>query len=433
MRNDMLDDREAVRSSVAEVVDAVEAELDLLVASVEDRVMAHMQGTNGEESTALRETLRRGVSAAVRNALALLRSQAELPEELPPDLIELARMCGDAGWELAGLADAALAGQEVFWDRFQLVAERTLADTALCWEVIKAARARLRGNPARLTGLFRTACDELARGSGIDEESRLRAVLRALDGQWVDPGELGYDLAGHHVAVVADTSQSLDAVARHAKRQLLRVQAPDGAAWGWLGGQTRMSDHDLDAVIASQGSSQATVAFGEPAEGIAGFAASHRQALEAGAIAIATNQRAVRFAEFRILIAVLRDGDLAKAFIERELGDLGHTTERMRELRETLRAYLEHSHSVSATAAVRRRDRKTIERQLRSAEQLIHHGVNDRSDAVLIALRVAEILREPFPTSSASRATGGSSLFSSRERVSSLISVSRGSQPIASP
>jgi hypothetical protein len=216
--------------------------------------------------------------------------------------------------------------------------------------------------------------------------------LRALDGQWVDPRELGYDLAGHHVAVVADASPLLDAVARRTKRQLLRVQAPDGALWGWLGGRTRIPDGELDALIASQGSPDARVAFGEPAEGIAGFAVSHHQALEAKAVAVATNQRAVRFADLRLLIAVLRDGDLAKGFIERELGELARPSERMGELRETLRAYLEHSQSVSATAALRRRDRKTIERQLRSAEQLIQHRVSDRSDEVLIALRVAEIL-----------------------------------------
>jgi DNA-binding PucR family transcriptional regulator len=156
---------------------------------------------------------------------------------------------------------------------------------------------------------------------------------------------------------------------------------------------TRISEADLDALIASQGSSEARVAFGEPAEGIAGFALSHHQAPEARAVAVAANQRAVRFADVRLLIAVLRDGDLAKEFIERELGELDRPSERMRELRETLRAYLEHSQSVSATAALRRRDRKTIERQLRSAEQLIRHRVSHRSDAVLVALRVAEILR----------------------------------------
>jgi hypothetical protein len=205
----------------------------------------------------------------VRDALARLRSQTELPEELPPDLIELARLCAGSRCELAEVADAWLVGPKVFCDRFQIMAERTLTDTALCWDVIKAARVRLRGHPARLSGLFRRASErELARVAGIDEESRLRAVLRALDGQWVDPDELGYDLAGY--------------------------------PWGWLGGPTRISEADLDALIASQGSSEARVAFGEPAEGIAGFAVSHHQALEARAVAVAANQRAVRFADVRL-------------------------------------------------------------------------------------------------------------------------------------
>lgn len=281
----------------------------------------------------------------------------------------------------------------MFWDRFQVVAERTLADPALRWDVVKAVRSRLRGNAARHIELFRRACErELARVTATDEDSRLQAVLRALDGQWIDPGELGYDLAGHHVAVVANTAPSLDTMARRTKRQLLRVHAPDGWMWGWLGGRTRMSEADFDALIASQGASDGSVAFGEPADGMAGFAASHRQALEARTIAVATNQRVVRFADVRLLIAVLRDEALANAFIERELGELARPTERMRELRETLRAFLEHGQSVSAAAVVRRRDRKTVERQLRSAEQLLHHRVSDRTDAVLIALRVAEIL-----------------------------------------
>jgi sugar diacid utilization regulator len=244
-----------------------------------------------------------------------------------------------------------------------------------------------------LTELFRRACEhELVRGTDI-EDFRLRAALRALEGHWVDPGELGYDLAGHHVAVVADTSRSLDAMARLINRQLLWVEGADGWIWGWLGGRTRMSDGLLDALIASQGASDARVVFGEPAEGLTGFAASHHQALEASAIAVATNKRAVRFADCRVLIAVLRDRDLAKAFIDHELGELTRPTEQMCELRNTLRAYLEHSQSISATAAMLGRGRETIEQQLRYAEQLLQHHVSDRSDAVLIALRVAEIVR----------------------------------------
>lgn len=388
------EDRAAVQTKVTEVVDGVEAELDVLVIGVEDRVVARIQAAHGALSAPLQEILRRALSATVRDALARLRSQAELPQEMPPDLLELARVCASSRCELSELTDAWLLGQEVFWDRFQLAAERVLEDTALRWDVIKAARIRLRGHAARMSGLFHTACEnELAAAAGIDEDRRFRAVSHALEGHWLDPSELGYDLAYHHLAVVADASAPLITLARRTERDLLLVQAPDGAMWGWLGGRATISDGDLDALVAWQRSREGQVAFGEPAAGIAGFAASHRQALEAREIAAATSQHAVRFADVRVLIALLRDGDLARGFIERELGELDHPSERMGELRETLRAYLEHGQSVSATAAVRRRDRKTIERQLRSAELLIHRRVSDRCDELMIALRIADILR----------------------------------------
>lgn len=390
----MIDERRAMWSMVAEVVDALEPELDLFVSRIEDTVATRRHSANGGLSPALQEALRRGVSAAVRDALARLRFQTEPPQELLPELSEFARLCAESGSELPQLADPWLVGQEEFWNRFEVVAERTLPDTALCWEVVKTAKQALRGHAALLNRLFLEACErEFARAAGIDDDSRLRAVLRALEGHWVAPDELGYDLASHHLALVADAPGLLDAAARLTDRQLLRVEAPDGGAWGWLGGKNQIPDEELDALIASLGSSDAKVAIGEPAEGMAGFVASHQQAVEARAIAAATKERAVRFADLRVLIAVLRDGELAKGFIERELGELDRKNERMWELRETLRAYLEHSQSVSATAVLRRRDRKTIERQLRSAEQLMRHRVSDRSDEVLLALRVAEILR----------------------------------------
>ena len=391
----MIDERRAIWTMVSEVVDALEPELDLLLARVEDCFMVRRPANKGGPSPVVQEAVRTAVSAAVHDALTRLRFQAEPPQELLPELTELARLCAESGSsEMVQIVDPWLIGQETFWDRFHVVAERTLEDTGLCWEVVKAARWGLRGHAARLSRLFQEACErELARVSDINDDSRLRVVMRALEGHWVDPGELDYDLASYHIAAIADNPGLLEAAARLTDRPLLRVDAPDGGSWGWIGGKNRISEDDLDALVASLSTSDGRVAFGEPAEGIAGFVASHQQALEARAIAEATKNRAVRFGDLRVLIAVLRDGDLAKGFIERELGELDRPNERMAELRETLRVYLEHSQSVSATAALRRRDRKTIERQLRSSEQLLHHRVSDRSDEVLLALRVAEILR----------------------------------------
>jgi hypothetical protein len=174
------EDAGAVWAKVAEVACEVEAELDVLVAGVEDRVAARIQATHGALSAPLREALRRALSATMRDVLARLRSQAELPQELPPDLIELARLWAT---EVPDFSDAWLVGGEVFWDRFQVVAERTLRDTALCWDVVKAARIRLRGHAARLSELFRRAC-EVRRRDGdlakafIEREQLLLGAMR---------------------------------------------------------------------------------------------------------------------------------------------------------------------------------------------------------------------------------------------------------------
>ncbi len=67
------EDRGAVWANVAEVVDAVEAELGVLVVAVEDRVVARIQATYGALPATLHEAVRRALSATVRDVLARLR------------------------------------------------------------------------------------------------------------------------------------------------------------------------------------------------------------------------------------------------------------------------------------------------------------------------------------------------------------------------
>lgn len=379
---------------VVEVVNQVEAEFDVFAAEIEDCILAQMQPDGGLPAD-LTEAVRRGVRAALRDGLARLRTQAELPRVLPPDIVEIVRLQASARYDPREFGDAWLVGQEAFWSRFALIAEQTLADEAQCWNAVKTARLQLSGYTACMSRLVLRAWeDELARAAGVDD-TRLHAVSRVLDGHWIDAPDLDYDLAHHHIAVVADSPAVVEELAGQTERQALVVAAPAGGVWGWLGGSTPMSDEDLDAAVTRQRAhEEGVVGFGEPAEGVAGFSASHQEALEAREIAAATGERVVRFADVRLLAAVLRDGDLARGFVRRELGELEQPTEHTRELRATLRVYLEHSQSIAATAALRRRDRKTIVRQLRAAEELIDHTVSDRSDELLIALRIAEILNQ---------------------------------------
>jgi hypothetical protein len=419
--DDVDEDGEAV---LAKVVDTLEAGFNGLVASFDDRVLARLDSRRPGLTAELQDAARRGMLAAMRDALARLRSQAALPAELGPDLARLASLWADSSCQLADLTDVQLVAHDVFWDRFSATAERVLDDPSLCWDVVKVARVRLNGYADHTNQLFHYAYErELTHVARMRDGSRWGAVARALEGRWVGAVELGYELGHSHVAMVADTPLLLEALACHAKRELLQVQAPGGGVWAWLGGPTPLPDDELDALIAWQRRREGEVAFGEPAGGLAGFSVSHRQAIEARAIAVATAERVVRFGDLHLLIALLRDRRLSQGFVERELGELAGPGERTRELRATLRAYLEHGQCVSTTAALLRRDRKTIQRQLQSAQELLRRCVSDRSGELLIALRTADIVGHVADTSSPPNPASGAGLPHNDPRRPSLAHI----------
>jgi hypothetical protein len=88
-----------------------------------------------------------------------------------------------------------------------------------------------------------------------------------------------------------------------------------------------------------------------------------------------------------------------------------------------LRAYLEHGQCVSTTAALLRRDRKTIQRQLQSAQELLRRCVSDRSGELLIALRTADIVGHVADTSSPPNPASGAGLPHNDPRRPSLAHI----------
>jgi hypothetical protein len=341
----------------------------------------------------LQDAVRRGLVAAMRDALARLPSRASLPSELPPELLHLASSWAGTGDQLAALAEAQMVAREILWDRVVATAEQVVDDPAVRWEVVKVALTWLGGYAGHMTQLLREAYQrEITVLAGTRDDGRWSAVTRALDGHWVDASKLGYNPACNHLAVIVDTTDTAEALARQSQRDLLEIAAPNGTVWAWLGGPAPLSDHEIDALVAWQRQRDGEAAFGEPGHGIPGFGLSHAQAVATRDIARATGERVARFGDQRLLIALLRDRSAARAFVDHELAGLVGPGERMRELRATLRVYLEHGQRVSTTAALLRRDRKTVQRQLQSAEELLQRCIPDRSGELLIALRTADVL-----------------------------------------
>jgi hypothetical protein len=86
------------------------------------------------------------------------------------------------------------------------------------------------------------------------------------------------------------------------------------------------------------------VALGRPGTGVGGFAASHRQALEARRVAQLSRRRpgaVVRYRDVGLTALASIDPALARSFVEEELGPLAEPTDDMRRLTATLRVYLE--------------------------------------------------------------------------------------------
>lgn len=205
--------------------------------------------------------------------------------------------------------------------------------------------------------------------------------------------ELGYDLGGHHLALIAKgegSGEAMRGLAKRLDRRLLADRGEGDPAWTcWLGGIRPLRAEDALRALAANGSGQAVVALGEPGEGIAGWRLSHRQAKAALPVAERRRQP-VRYAEVAVLASVMRDDlgttSLRKLYLE----PLEETRDGGRAARRTLRAYFAAERNVSSTAAALGVDRRTVRNRIRAVEELFGRPLNEFATDLETALRLAD-------------------------------------------
>ena len=109
---------------------------------------------------------------------------------------------------------------------------------------------------------------------------------------------------------------------------------------------------------------------GEPAEGLAGWRLSHRQAKAALPIAERARRAGRPLRGRRPLASVLRDDLVAASLRQLYLEPLEATRDGGSVARETLRAYFAAERNVSSTAAALGVDRRTVTNRIRAIEDL---------------------------------------------------------------
>ncbi|WP_214366559.1 PucR family transcriptional regulator [Pseudonocardia sp. H11422] len=236
------------------------------------------------------------------------------------------------------------------------------------------------------------------------DAARAASVRTVLDDETIDVGTaeamIGSRLRGWHVAAVAWLQSDSPDAARRVEpaaavlaeaygRSPLTVLIDDHTLWAWVSGTScpRLDEQALDRALTSH--PDLHLALGEPAADLTGFRSSHREALNAKAVAQMSGDetsRVTSFATVSISALLLERLDEVRTWVARTLGDLARDDEAMAKLRDTVRIFLQTGGSFTDAASRLHLHKNTVHYRVRKAEEIRGRPLGDGRLDVEVAL-----------------------------------------------
>lgn len=351
------------------------------------------------------------IASSRANMLRWLGAMASHPgepvsQDVPPEAIDLARSLVRRGVELDALLHAYRRGQNVAWRRWMETAAATVPAGPELIELLDLSSELMFSFVDQVIGgvlaQVQREREELLGGALAQRTATVRLIL---DGAPVDreraSGQLGYDLARRHTAVVLWTEPpglvqgALERAASALARAVgggraLTLPAGTSALWAWIG---TGSDPDLPALRAALASAEPNVraVTGPTRSGMTGFRRSHAAALAAQRLVTGgQGERLTTHREVEVVALAGQDEEQVSEFVSSVLGPLaapGDAT--AARLRETVRVWLEEGEHAPRTAARLNTHRNTVLHRVTRAEELLGHPIGDRRLAVALALELA--------------------------------------------
>ncbi|HEX4247661.1 MAG TPA: helix-turn-helix domain-containing protein [Pseudonocardia sp.] len=272
---------------------------------------------------------------------------------------------------------------------------------------------------AELTDIYQSERDRWEQRSESVRAAQIRAVLTT-EGLETSAAEemLGVSLRGWHIATVAWTAETgAESVLRGVGRLLsevagrtpLTIFADSATVWAWVRYPTTPAlDTGLLATRLAEHPGL-RISLGEPGAGVAGFRASHTEALRARKVAELegqTKQQVYRHSPLALAGLLIEQRDEVALWVRRTLGKLAADNESSARLRETLRIFLELSGSFNDTAARMHVHKNTVLYRVRKAEEILGHSINDGRLPVEVALHLCDQLALAASTSIAKSQAG---------------------------
>lgn len=366
---------------VAELTDERASMLaDIAIASIE-REMPFLQ-----EDAGLRELARTSTLANLRLVADISAGVIALRDAAPPpQAIALARELARRNIPMTELARAYRVVQHEMW-RFgaQEIRRRIPDGDEAATEIEHLTDATFATGEVLMGAALECYATERDRWVRSADAIRRETVEAILAGDGVDvaaaSARLRYDLHREHVGfVVWTTPEETEAEPAAIGGSALLVPLRAGAVAGWC----RPGAVDLSALP--------RVAIGEPAAGIDGFRASHRQAAEAERVArLAGLAGAVRYSDVALTALLTKDLEHATAFAARELGELAGADTR---IADTILAVLEAQSSPRRAAQRLGVHENTVAKRVKAGERLLGRGIGERPAELYAALVIARVTR----------------------------------------
>jgi hypothetical protein len=360
----------------------------------------------------------------LETAMSILEHSVDIDAaEAPAAAMEYARRLAQRGVAVVDLIRAYHIGQTAVVEHLMAEADRQIEDRALLADVMKHLVAMSFGYIYRVTNDVVTAYEEerdrWLRGRSAMRAAQVRAVLDA-ETVDVDASEaaLGYRLRGTHVGLIAwragnsGTENALSELERLAvglaKRancttNPLVVPCDEASAWVWLPlTEAKPPPRKVFDEALAEGGGNVRIALGEPAQDVAGFRRTHRQALRVQALGLAAGDDCdpvMSFSEVGSVALMVSDIDSAHAWVVDTLGPLATHDAQHQRLRETLRVFLAAGRSYTAAAATLTMHKNSVQYRVRKAEELLGRAITDNRMDVELALTLCRWLGSAVLTS----------------------------------
>lgn len=395
---------ESLSSAERNRFSALAAELAARVDEIAEQAVIRIRADAPQfavDTPELSEALASGSRPSILAELVAMQEGARIPASCPDVDAEGARLAARFGVPLQTAIWVYRVGHRVQWQAWYRLVGKAVPDAALRVALHEAGSDFFFDYAdtisAWVTEEYTDERDRLLRGH---EQRRISVVRELLAGSEPDPGPLDYPLTADHVGVVASGEEAPKAIADLARaldRRQLTLHVEDDAWWGWLGCTHQSTGSTAKQAARLQLPHGVVIALGSEAHGVEGFRRTHKEALATHRIARVRGPGMTAYESVELEVIALEDPVRARAFVERELGEVAGAGTRPGKLRETLVAYFANGHNAAATAEALGVHEQTVGNRLAGAERLIGTAPAGRRAELELALRLFDLLDDLAP------------------------------------